>query len=306
MKKLLYVMGAIFMATPLTVLAQVTPLFQFTLYAEDSLGNRDSVLLGYDLTASSQNLNIQFGEAHIPTPFDSILDMRAIHGDDFLRRTSKIIIENAETLFFDSTCTLSAETRIVIHAKYPPVHFFYDSSLFPVQSCKNVILTRDWDIFFLENWSDVCDFHCMSDSSFYIEQFSDPEPPFNQCWNYLKIEKEVQGQGLKELPGLFLATFYGPGPCNDPTFLDADQKPVKEGFTLYPNPCSAFFLLETASPESIAQVLVMNVAGQIVPCPIEKRQNGIRVNAEGLLRGLYFVLVRDSAGRASMHKLVKN
>ncbi len=306
MKKLLYVMGAIFMATPLTVLAQATPLFQFTLYAEDSLGNRDSVILGYDLTASSQNLNFQFGESSISTPFDSILDMRAIHGDDFLRRTSKIIIEDAETLFFDSSCTLSAFTKIVIQAKYPPLKITYDSTLFPTQSCKNVILSRNWGMFFIEQWWDACGYHCMAGSSGYTEYIGPPPTDDPLCWNYLKIEKEVQGQGLKELPGLFLATFYGPGPCNDPTFLDADQKPVVQGFTLSPNPCSTYFHLETASPESIDQVLVMNVAGQIMSCSIEEHQNGIGVDASGLLGGLYFVLVRDTAGKASMHKVVKN
>jgi hypothetical protein len=294
------------MATPLTVLAQTTPLFKFALYAEDSLGNRDSVILGYDLTASSQNLNFQFGEASIPTPFDSILDMRAIHGDDFLRRTSKIIIEDAETLFFDTSCTLSAFTKIVINVKYPPVRFFYDSTLFPVQSCKNVILTRDWDIFFLENWSDICDFHCMSDSSVYTEHFSDPEPPFNQCWNYLKIEKEVQGQGLKELPGLFLATFYGPGPCNDPTFLHTDQSPDTDGVPLYPNPCGEYFMLETAFSESIARLIVVNVAGEIMYCPIEKSLHKVRVDASGLQPGMYFVLVADVQGKYSIQKVVKN
>lgn len=288
------------MAAPLTVLAQATPLFQFTLYAEDSLGNRDSVILGYDPNASSENLNSQFGEVSLTTPFDSIFDMRAIHGFDFLNRTSNIIIEDADILFFDSSCVLSADTRIVIHAKYPPVQIFYDSTLFSTQPCKSVILSPHWGIFTLPQWWDACEYHCMSSSS----PFSYSLVP--ECWNSLYIEKEVQGQGLKELPGLFLATFYGPGPCNDPTFLEAGQKPVKEEFTLYPNPCSAYFLLETASPESIAQVLVMSVAGQIMPCPIEKRQNGIRVDASSLISGLYFVLVRDTAGRASMHKVVKN
>jgi hypothetical protein len=303
MKTYALILAVGFMAYPLSGITQQIPLFQFTLYFEDSVGNRDSLVLGSDPSASSQDIDPQFGEVELSSPFDSVFEVRAVHFLDDNLKTLKTIIVQSDTII---NCVKSLGAIILVQTKFPPVKINYDNILFPDNACGNIILTRDWDIFFLEEWWDICKYHCMSDSSDYLEDFADPEPPFNQCWNYLKKEKEVQGQGLKELPGLFLATFYGPGPCNDPTFLHTDQSPDTDGGALYPNPCGEYFMLETAFSESIARLIVVNVAGEIMSCPTETSLHKVRVDASGLQPGMYFVLGSDEWGRSFIQKVVKN
>ncbi len=144
-----------------------------TVYFEDSLGNKDSLVLGYDPDASSQNLNPQFGEILLTAPFDSVFEVRAIHGDDGQDRTVKKVIEDVDILPWDS-CALPARSKILINAKYPPIKITYDSTIFPITSCGNTILSRNKDMFFIPEWWDACGYHCMAGSSGYVEHFGPP------------------------------------------------------------------------------------------------------------------------------------
>ena len=58
--------------------SQLTPEFEFQFYAEDFLGNRDTITIGYDSRAAEYDtINTQFGEVDITSePFDSIFEMR--------------------------------------------------------------------------------------------------------------------------------------------------------------------------------------------------------------------------------------
>jgi Secretion system C-terminal sorting domain len=289
------------MACPTLGFSQDVPLFQFSLYFQDSVGNRDSVILGYDPSASSQHLNEQFGETLISAPFDSVFEVRAIHGDDPQERTSKKTIAHMEVS--SDSCILPYRTKIVINNKYPPVRITYDSTLFPIGTCVNAVLSPDRNMFFLPEWWDVCAYHCMAGASMYVEDFVIP-PPVGLCWNHLYIEKEVAGQGLKQLPGLFFVTFYGPGPCNDTTFLAAKDPKYANFGTLSPNPVSAQFSVALPS-EVVVQVAVTDITGRRVQCPYKVSAEAVQFDADALSPGLYFVLLQAESRRQAVYKFVK-
>lgn len=289
-------------ACPFGIRAQVTPLFQTTFYFEDSLGNRDSVILGYDTVASSQNFNFIFGEEDLILPFDSIFEVRAIHGDDQFMRTSKKVIEHVSIPFFD-TCELPFHTKIIIQAKYPPVKILYYGANFPEQSCKNVIVSPEWNIFLLPQWWDVCKYQCLSGGTEYLEDFIVPEP-FGICANWLFVEKEVLGKGVQLLPGLFLATFYGPGPCNDSTFVSAGEIATTEMPLPWPNPAVDHFFLKP--PDGVrVEAELLDIMGRKMACAITPHEGGLRFDVGALPKGLYLVSVwrEDGSGRA-LRKLV--
>lgn len=290
------------MACPVLGFAQLTPLFQFTMHFEDAVGNKDSLIIGYDPTASSQQINPQFGEVLLSAPFDSVFEVRAIHWHDSQKRTSKKIIEEMEMTVFD-TCALAGHTNIVINARFPPVKISYDSTLFPTGTCRNVVLSPEWNLFLYEEWWDVCEYYCMGSSSVFVEDFV-PPPPLALCWNRLYIEKEVEGQGLKELPGLFLAMFYGPGPCNDPTFLAAKDTDGAGFGTLSPNPVSEQFSIQVPS-ESDMQVTVRDVAGRLIVCPFTVSESAAQFDVSSLTPGLYFVMLQTGQSRQAVYKFVK-
>ena len=72
--------------------AQLTPLFETTLYVEDAIVNRDTVMFGFDPMATS-DIDEDFGEVALNTPFDSILEARFTSADnDILSKPSLYVI----------------------------------------------------------------------------------------------------------------------------------------------------------------------------------------------------------------------
>ncbi|MCB0375492.1 MAG: hypothetical protein KDD04_06205, partial [Sinomicrobium sp.] len=56
--------------------SQQTAQFETTLYFEDAVGNRDSVIVGYD-TLATHDIDPEFGEQELVSPFDSVFEVRA-------------------------------------------------------------------------------------------------------------------------------------------------------------------------------------------------------------------------------------
>lgn len=295
MERLARILTASFMACHSLGFAQITPQFQFTLHFEDSIGNRDSLLIGYDSASQNGAIEPQFGEAALNTPFDSIFEVRAIHYNDLQERTVKVVIEPKG----DLECVNEVGAKILINAKYPPVKILYDSTLFPIEACGNIILSPEWFIFLYPQWWDVNEYHCMAGTSMFVEDFIHPTG-----WNWLFVEKEVAGQGIKMLPGLFLATFYGPGPCNDTTFLSVHNESLSDFGALSPNPSSGNFSIQVHSVGEV-DVVIRDVNGRLVSCPFGVAEGSVRVDASRLPAGIYFALLQDSRGRSAVYKFVK-
>jgi hypothetical protein len=303
MKKLARTLLAGLMACPVFSFAQITPLFEAPLYFEDSIGNRDTIMMGYDTSASSQNLNPQFGEVLISAPFDSIFEVRVLHSDDSQERTSKKVIGDYEVIQ-GLTCGVSSVGRIVIHTKYPPIKMTYDSTLFPVGNgtCKNYVLSPEWNIHFLPHWWDVCDYYCLGSSSLYVDDFVVP-PPASGCWNRLFLEKEVEGQGFKMLPGFFLEIF-NEGPCTDTSLISKIKEPISGFGTLTPNPVSSHFSIQMPSEGSF-NAWVVDVTGKEVVCPYEISGNRAQFDVSGLSQGIYFVSLNSGRSSPVVYKFVK-
>ncbi len=87
-----FVLTSLFMSCLAYAYAQKIPIFQTPLYFEDSLGNKDTLVIGYDRNVKDDQLNPEYGEVWISTPMDSVFEVRAFHGDDFSQKMSKKII----------------------------------------------------------------------------------------------------------------------------------------------------------------------------------------------------------------------
>ncbi len=60
----------------LGLIGQNVPYFETTIWVEDAIGNRDSVVVGFDPNATDE-VDTTFGEIPNDSAFDSILDVRA-------------------------------------------------------------------------------------------------------------------------------------------------------------------------------------------------------------------------------------
>jgi hypothetical protein len=100
--------------------------FEITLYFEDAMGNKDSVIMGYDAAVvSNETPNALFGEAAITTLFDTVLDVRVTNDvrDWAPHFYSKKMIAGYGLY---NGCPNTFFGYIVPYVKYPPLKMIYD------------------------------------------------------------------------------------------------------------------------------------------------------------------------------------
>lgn len=282
----------------MTLAQQIAPRFQMTLYFHDAIGHQDSVVVGYDETASFNILNPQFGEQAITTPFDSVFEVRATHADDNTYITSKKIIENYE-LGIGDTCGASAGVNVFIRCKYPPVTIYYDTALVNSSFChRNMILSPDWLIFLLPYWWDAREYYCMSHTDKVVSDLY--RSPGDGSW--LSHPFEVEGQGVDSIPGFFWIVKYI-GICQNQV---ATQSPVSiaSGLSLSPNPTDDRVSLRWPAPFT-GRVWVQGIAGGQL---LEQSIEGVSVTELSLGRwpvGMYLLTTLDKAGRRETRKVTR-
>jgi hypothetical protein len=279
--------------------AQQQPQFVMPIWFEDSLGNRDTVWVGGDPNASSQNMNSQFGEAVITAPFDSVFEVRAVHGDDTDWETSKIIIEYNDS---PGQCYLAAHTRIMIHAKYPPVKISWDTTILASNyPCNiNTILTPDQYVFLLQNWYEARIIYCMMTKERIEIDDLFPIPPPDQ----LEHPFEVQGQGVQVLPGLWFTGFWDFPHCY--TTLPVSEIELQEQIEVSPNPVSNHLRLSNQSEFELVMVRIIGLSGPKVYSSANKNKGELMdIPMDGLRSGFYFVQVVLENGRTVIKKIIK-
>ena len=278
--------------------SQTTSMFEMPMYFEDTVGNKDTLIIGYDTTASGQNLNPQFGEVLIGTPFDSVFEVRAIHWDDSDLETSKKIIEQYEQSF-GIPCGVSGGTKIMINAKYSPVTIRYDSTLFGANSCRgNTILSPDWGIYTLQYWWDAHLFYCLRNTSEITDSLLD-----NFGGARFLEELEVEGQGIQEVPGFFLV-FREWGPCTDSIIGTEVQMEVSSG-KISPNPASGWVEVKIPEDLKVVKTSLFDAIGRWAECPVFLQENEVQMDVQSLSSGLYFVVVESESGRRLRYKFLK-
>lgn len=276
----------------LLLTAQSTPRFQMPLYFEDAVGNRDTIVVGYDANGSFDTLNPQFGEYAISTPFDSIFEVRAAHAIDPPHTLSKKIISHYEGGGGD-TCFASAGVEIFIQAKYLPITISYDTTLVNSSFChRNMILSPDMYIFLFQYWWDAREYYCMSHTAMVVDTFTHPGVTTG---GWLSRSFEVEGQGLKELPGYYWVVKYI-GICQNQVSTAA---PVGErpALTLAPNPANDVLQVNWPTPFSGQLEVVSATGGRGVLHQSVRQSVSTEISVAQLPAGLYFLSVSGADGQ---------
>jgi len=273
------------------------PQFIMPIWFEDSVGNKDTVWVGGDPSASSQNLNPPFGEIGIIAPFDSAFEVRAVHGDDTDWETSKTIIEYNDT---PGQCFLPPRTRIMFHAKYSPLKIYWDTTILATNNpCNiNTILTPDQYAFLLQNWYDARIIYCMmTRESIEVEDLF-PIPPPDQ----LKHPFEVEGNGIQVVPGLWFAGFWDFPHCY--TTLPTSDIGLQTRISVSPNPAGNALTLVNYSGLAIKSVQISNLTGQTVyACSVTG--DSIQIPMDGFMNGFYIVHLEFNKGMTVSKKIIK-
>lgn len=300
MKNLL-ILGCFLLAVSTSIAQPLMPLFSMPIWFEDAIGNKDTLWVGTDTAASSYNINPQFGEVELTSPFDSVFEVRGVHGDDDYWRTTKTIIEYNSN---GGSCLLPGHTRIMIHALNWPVTIHWDTVLLKqISPChKNVILTPTALTFLLQDWYESDIFYCMMRTDSLKEDFIYEQEPVYQGW-LLKHSFEVQGQGMTELNGLYYTGFSGYPYCY--TLLDASAPTqASSSVNVFPNPApGGKATVAFAHPEWVAAVTLTEAAsGRTVPVTSQTPSEQWELPAA--TPGVHFLTVWFSDGSRTVRKVV--
>lgn len=271
--------------------AQKVPMFQTPLFFEDAVGNKDTLIIGYDTLSKDDRIYPEFGEVWIGTPMDSVFEVRAFHFDDFSQKMSKKIIAGCEK---GGGCYNTLGPKIVVSAKYPPIKIRYDSTQFGIGSCReNAIISPDWLMFFIEFWWETDLYFCMAPTSVITYSLNFQGQKF-------EVETDVVGKGKVKLPGLFCVLWLW-GPC--PKLLPASDAPKTPPLplTILPNPAAERAEVQFESGRPARVILgIFDARGtllQVHEVTASPGLNKAELDLKGLPAGSY--VVRATDGRAA-------
>ncbi len=268
---------------PVLGICQQTAFFETTIYFEDAVGNRDSIIVGNDIGANIE-FNPQFGEQDINTPFDSVFEVRAEHYLDVsFQILSKKIIGSAEMVHPAYNCLLAVEPiTFYVYAKYQPITVSWDKNQFNNSFCRTgTILTSHLlpqvSIFWTDEEGALERSSCMAEDSTYSTYLAD-----FYGFGFYRLE-EIEGMGQDTVFGLLL-TFLQQGasisPCTA-TVIVSTSETYQEDVKVYPNPTSGHLYFEKEITENY---VVMDAYGRPV---MEGKENPADMN--DLVPGIYYL-----------------
>jgi hypothetical protein len=285
--------------------AQQTAMFETTLYVKDAVGNIDSVIIGFDTTAN-YTFNPQFGEVDIDAPFDSILDVQAMHGNEtpFANshlwneaHRSKKIISWCER-FVNVPCYAVLDIYVFVKAKYHPLTFYWDKEyIHDYAICQQgAFITHDylWALTDIYTWSPGDMAACLSLRDSFVVDLSSPPtyfcpqifPPFTGT------NDTIYGVSV------VLSGSPGHSPCYD-ILIDTDEpipphKPHAPPLVIYPNPARSS--VQVMLPEGLGQVdrvWVFDQLGRTVSATVIPEFGGFHLDVQHLPPGVYGIEVQS-------------
>lgn len=308
-KKLALLSGITLLFTTLAQ-TQENALFHTTIWFEDAVGNRDSIVVGYDPDATT-GIDTEFGEVEITVPFDSIFEVRAMCHFDFEQSMSKVIINRSQ--FIPAyNCHSWARIGIFAWSKYPPVTISWDSAAFLEDRClrgsflSNHILDELAGPINPQLLPPICACMAAKDSQIFdmtyeglIEQYQMTD--VLNISHALSVEALVEGMGEQVIYGLRFKPedVDGYTPCYWIT-VSTDDPDQLAPLTIFPNPSSGVIKTSGAVFETVS---VWDATGRHIGDFYAAQDR--EINLSGLLAGMYWLLARDRDGKRYVGKVVK-
>ena len=259
--------------------AQSTPEFSFVLYVTDALGNRDSIVLGYDATATD-TADAIFGDTNIAnTPIDSVLDLR-------LTDYYTPLDYQSENAIFKYSCD-SAFNRndgrglgyLMLRAKNYPVTFSWNIQQFlgANNTCHRGTVIADSRIYLqYANLNIQGTFHnILSFSGSYTT---------NYAASYIDYTTTTLNHG--RIDTVFLMPF---GFLDTAIQVGIQESRMAEPLAVYPNPAKTYAeVVVPAAAGEIGAVLIFDVQGQQISLPYSVAGERLSLNTSELAAGFYF------------------
>lgn len=289
---------------------QATPTFETTVWFEDAVGNRDSIVIGCDPFANDQ-YNPDFGEEDIKSPFDSIFEVRATHRIAYHRKQyvlSKKVVSQMGDPMNPATC-LWGEAICFVKAKYQPITVSWDQPLLADNACFEAsFLTPNlrWELVipFELDWTTIRA-RCMTNHSSYELYLDTRHIPQNEV-PYL-ITHPRQQNGVDSLTGIIVALnhlwwFY---PLCRVSSTAEPTSNISASF-IAPNPAIETIAVGRATEEMGRLIQVLNVEGKVLRQTVPDQGDGPTSLFVGdLPPSVYAVVEHLSHGKIRTGRFVK-
>lgn len=258
--------------------------FEIPVYFEDSTGNKDTIVLGYDALASYE-IDPAFGEINlIDSAYSMDFEVRAAiydYGHEWgdlprIIESNKMILGHVcyDSTYFDEANSI----MVVIKSNHWPITMSWDKTKFQ-ETCNNIDIIDCTP----GGWFDVCggghpysllEMRLTDTASYYDTEF--------------KIVTETD-----TLSALFFRFF------ND--FESAIENTSKEAFQLYPNPTNGLIHLNTELHSS-NKIIIRDITGTVVPFAFYNHD----VDISNLPDGVYILTMKLHNTEQVVFKIIKD
>lgn len=307
MKKIIILLS-LSTAIPIFLVGQKTPQFLTMFYFEDAIGNRDSIEIGYDLTATHRN-NPDFGEKTNLSPFKSLFDVRAVNYFTYYNTTPPIdplnliverIVGGAEKVV-NANCIGGDPFIFFIHATHQPVTISAKSVKdFEKVDClgKNSwrFFTPDRENHFIEPWAWArtpgVRYRCLKDSTYTLYLGSGLGSKYERPYTLIY---EIEGIGIDTIYGVEFVTDHTFYQC-DSNYVGTKQFEQEGEVILFPNPAEEFIDIQNLGTESPIKCSLYNQCGILVRNYYWNDSDKMQLNLDGFSNGVYFIQIHYRNG----------
>lgn len=290
--------------------AQLQPAYETTLYFEDAVGNKDTIVIAYDTEATSQ-IDPEFGEVGLSTPFDSVFEVRA--GNVFewnVPLTKRLVTYMSNPIPGLDYCNGYTYPSIFIHALHQPVKVSWDRTFFSGSECRagaaiiNHVQDEVAGPIGVDEILPV--FHCMAEDSSGI--FDLTEETLLEEYGSFLLHKDypVEGQGIKTIYGLrmIIELEYGYTPCYWVSSVEnTDWIEPSRSLELFPNPASHLVNWSLPPNVQVQSWELLTLYGRRLFSGKKRSDNALDVSAYPA--GIYHLRLLGSDGYYYSGKLVK-
>jgi len=282
-------MKTIFTSAAILISVQIalTQEFQFTMYFEDAAANKDSLIIGYDSTATNL-IDEAFGEENIlDKPLDTLFEVRIMdpfenYGEATFHTKKQVVPDN---------CLRDKPWQIVtigIKSNNWPVTASWDSTLFNIECREGSVFTSLrpggwWDV--TSVFSDLQRIGLASQNSVTFSSNL-----INNGYDF----PDFGSTHFEDTLSHFWLAF------GDSNLIKINIEEEFPEFKIYPNPATDYLYFEEGT-HRIKTIQLINSAGQISPVIF----GGGRVPLTNKRPGIYFIIATTTDDKIIKRKLLK-
>ena len=297
-------------------------LFQTSFYFEDGVGNKDTIVFGYE-DVDTFRIDYSQGERPITTPWDSVFEVRMVHQEQYWNDYLWDVVRNSRNIepytgdYVDTMIVFSREFEngsncrgpfdnyFFFHCLNYPITISWDTKAFRQDRCHygSLIKAHDLEALLDARWwedADSVTYACLaSDKSLVLEKTPDNYSPWDL---YFQLYDDIdQDDELDTLWGFQIQLSYYIHPDDWPCRYFVDNEELE----LVQHENTLELRQETVYINAVEEssLLIYDYSGRLrFIREVTQGKHEISQNTLGLPPGLYIAQLRAETGKGTISK----